>query len=561
MLDSKVPKAVYSFLLATTVMLFTACGGSSSGSGEGAGPDNTDPQDPPVESFSPSPKDISSAKVVDANNNSLGLADISILSADSTGSNSAEIQALSFASLNLPSLEDFSTAPTVMTNESGVLSFAFQNGTWFIAFTKNGVTSIQKLTITPENASGESVLISSLSCTESECQDVAGAAIVGSLSGVVYNNEGPVAGAQIGLSGGEATNGTFTSALTNESGEFSLTYNVSSELKTALENATIRVVADGYKTLAQSISLESGNLSGLNLKINADTAGSVVWKETFESDSPTVDGWAVEGGHNEATTWQKFQAGQNLTNGLADGTEVKLAPNDTTGGALPDPANGQFAYWYGDKTQGNFIGEQVENNELKGGTSSEPHRGSLTSPPINLSDLDASSPLSLTFKTWWEIESENPNENGFDLMSIQVSTDGISFQTIARLNPLSDPESGDSFNREAIPYTNNGFNNRPSWTSQEPIALEGLAGEETVYIRWEFDTVDELFNGFRGWFIDDVVIDQSEGTFPLFDDSFIDPELCEEFGGCEDFGLLSVQPVTKSLPSEENPRWSPSPIR
>ena len=46
-----------------------------------------------------------------------------------------------------------------------------------------------------------------------------------------------------------------------------------------------------------------------------------------------------------------------------------------------------------------------------------------------------------------------------------------------------------------------------------------------LQVRFEFDTVDQLFNGFRGWLIDDVVVQTTPGTFgtgdnPLFANYF-----------------------------------------
>lgn len=211
--------------------------------------------------------------------------------------------------------------------------------------------------------------------------------------------------------------------------------------------------------------------------------------------------------------WNLIKTGHGIQNNLV-GKSVLLAPNDSSQGVVPNPPQGSQAYWFGDIQQGNFIGQQKQTDKLlDGGTSKSRNDAQLTSPSIDLSKL--SKPLSLNFKTWWEIESVNPNDKGFDLMDIQVSTDGEkSYKTIARLNPLFDPET--TLIKDPIPFTNFGFNNAPMVSQQEPISLDEFAGQANVKLRFQFRTVDGLYNGFRGWMIDDIQIKKTQGTFPLF---------------------------------------------
>jgi hypothetical protein len=60
------------------------------------------------------------------------------------------------------------------------------------------------------------------------------------------------------------------------------------------------------------------------------------------------------------------------------------------------------------------------------------------------------------------------------------------------------------------------------WTQQEAIPLDGAQGKQ-IQLRFAFETVDELFNGFRGWLIDDVVVQAAPGTFPPFDPTLQEP--------------------------------------
>ena len=178
----------------------------------------------------------------------------------------------------------------------------------------------------------------------------------------------------------------------------------------------------------------------------------------------------------------------------------------------------------GSVAQGNFMGipaaavedEYSEGGLQQGGGLSEvENMGALESPLIDLTAETA--PLALEFRTWWEIESVNPNNNGYDIMSVQYSLDaGENWIELTRLNPLSDPVGLEK--RHALPYSNRGFNKAPAWLWQEPISLDALAGQ-MVKLRLVFSTNDELYNGFRGWLVDDLRIIRAQGTFPLWDDS------------------------------------------
>ncbi|RXY96679.1 hypothetical protein, partial [Klebsiella pneumoniae] len=141
-------------------------------------------------------------------------------------------------------------------------------------------------------------------------------------------------------------------------------------------------------------------------------------------------------------------------------------------------------------------GQPVE-TRLNGGTSERAYYGTLTSPVIDLSTTQK--PISLSFKTWWEIESVNPSSRGYDAMDVEVSVNGGEFKKLARLNPLSDPQT--DYNRWSIPFSNFGFNLAPQFAQQEAISLDEYAGQSNVKIRFKFDTVDQYYNAYRGWII------------------------------------------------------------
>ncbi|WP_028671046.1 hypothetical protein [Saccharospirillum impatiens] len=64
-----------------------------------------------------------------------------------------------------------------------------------------------------------------------------------------------------------------------------------------------------------------------------------------------------------------------------------------------------------------------------------------------------------------------------------------------------------------LPFSNRGYNKAPAWLWQEPIDISDYTGEQ-LRLRFTFDTVDELYNGFRGWLVDEVRILNQAGTFP-----------------------------------------------
>lgn len=215
-------------------------------------------------------------------------------------------------------------------------------------------------------------------------------------------------------------------------------------------------------------------------------ATTSIWQETFEEDSATRDEWE-NASTVEETKWSLLQKNHKIINKDMNRL-VTLAPDDSSNGKLPDPAQGNYAYWYGNGVAGSFLnkeasllteeGQPVE-TRLNGGTSAQAYYGTLTSPVIDLSTTQK--PISLSFKTWWEIESVNPSSRGYDAMDVEVSVNGGEFKKLARLNPLSDPQT--DYNRWSIPFSNFGFNLAPQFAQQEAISLDEYAGQSNVKIR------------------------------------------------------------------------------
>ena len=349
-------------------------------------------------------------------------------------------------------------------------------------------------------------------------------ALVAMISGTVYSTTGvPIDNAQVSVSAGAATNGSFSSATTDTSGFYMLFINIKESLVENLDSLQVIVTATGYKTLILSTEdILNMSLVGYNIELTPATAADALYSEDFEGAS--ANSWTAHKltGTNSDNTWHIHTISDGaLLNKAYVNNLVKLAPNDVSGGGLPLPKGNQ-CFWYGDKKDtsaksfGSFLGvpsNPDQNNS--GGISQMANSGELTSPPIDLSN--ASGSIKLTFDTYWEVESVNPNAEGFDFMRVLVTKDaGNSWIELARLNPKNDPIV--NIDRRAIPFSNTGFNSAPLWLSQESIKLEDdnnntLSGN-TIQLKFIFDTHDQLYNGFRGWFIDNINISSGEGTFP-----------------------------------------------
>lgn len=610
-------KLLASLIMASSTVFLTACGSDNKD-------DNTSPRVPnpnvPAEQIpndSLKPSAVQNVLVLDVNNYALAGAQVQILADSDWKANQVKTKTLStsvasttednlfFQENVLPTELDFK-GNSYLTNEKGITKISdLKPGTYYALVSILGKKTITAFIIHDENTHQQMVLNIALSCTSVECTDVnhINDAVIGTLSGQVIANGKPLANAQVSLSGGADTNGAFVTALTDENGYYTLSYNLSDELIDALQHAKLTITADGYQTLVSTIVLTSSVSTGSqNLLINEDQNTTLVWRETFENDSKTRDLWVLENGYGEqeneniapankvvfdgidlssqftSVKWNLVESHHNIVN-TAWKKHVYLAPNDLSLAKVIEPLQGQFSYWYGDKATGNFIGPQIsvgqihdqdpvvdegaallEETGLDGGTSQQPNTGALISPVIDLSKAKA--PLSLSFKTWWEIESVNPNNNGFDLMDIQVSTDGgKTYNKLARLNPLSDPQS--SFHRAAIPFSNFGFNQAPAAAQQEPITLDQYVGQANVRLKFNFNTKDHLYNGFRGWMVDDIVIQNQVGTFPLFEESLDIPEV--DNGNDDNVPVVASLMMKSSkvlLKSAQVPsRWATQPKR
>jgi hypothetical protein len=139
--------------------------------------------------------------------------------------------------------------------------------------------------------------------------------------------------------------------------------------------------------------------------------------------------------------------------------------------------------------------------------------GTLTSPAINKTGIGSPE---VAFRTWWEIESVAPNTN--DLLHVEYSINGGTTWQAATGSPLN-PARPDAGAAPERPRSNIGLSQRPNWAAPSPhLDIFGASNAASVRVRFRFESVNEQRNGFRGWAIDDVRIQdeiEAGATAPL----------------------------------------------
>ncbi len=313
---------------------------------------------------------------------------------------------------------------------------------------------------------------------------------IGGITGIIMDNEGnPIPNANISISAQDESisNGYFSSTKSNEKGEF---YIGAIPVSPAINNVfKIRCIADGKETqIIQNKTILQNEMVVLYFELKEELPATAIFHEGFES---MLEGWEMDG------FWHIHDNSAIYNEAYPD--FVQLAPNDNSEGRIPNAYKGSHAAWYGDPETGNFMGEQNSNDhELSGGTSVVANKGEMTSPEINLKGITQAS---VNFRSWFEVESVNPNEYGFDLMEVYVIDEDENEQLLGKLNPYTDPVLPD---RAPLPYTSGGFNQAPVWRYEE-FDLGAFTGG-IIRLKFLFDTRDGLYNGFRGWMIDELQV-------------------------------------------------------
>jgi subtilisin family serine protease len=105
----------------------------------------------------------------------------------------------------------------------------------------------------------------------------------------------------------------------------------------------------------------------------------------------------------------------------------------------------------------------------------ESERGSLITKPLNFTGLDD---VYLEFQH----RKETEDSNDYDISNISISVNGIDWLKVY--------ENGSTIE---------------SW-KKEKINLSSFAGNSSIQLNFMFDTVDEQYNNYTGWLLDDIVV-------------------------------------------------------
>ena len=190
---------------------------------------------------------------------------------------------------------------------------------------------------------------------------------------------------------------------------------------------------------------------------------------------------------------------------LTDGwTATGLWHQVDTSSNFPEAHSGVASWWYGSEETGNYNVPPEE-----------PNTGALRSAPIL---LQADPATSLSFYSW----RQTKGLNSFETMSIYI-------------------EHGESF--DLLHQIDSGFAAFGDWEKVGPLDLGPFAGKE-IQLVFVFDKFEGNEDTFRGWYIDDVVLETEE----LCNSESGTVQLSQQIYSCGQ--LLGVQVQDVNAPAE-----------
>jgi cysteine-rich repeat protein len=249
-------------------------------------------------------------------------------------------------------------------------------------------------------------------------------------------------------------------------------------LASALLSPVFLVACGPQKSRDAAVRAGSGSASALSPVLSVD----------FESGLPA--GWTAATSSGTCT-WHVVNNPQNLSITSALNPTSVTVPD--SGAHLP-AKGGTHVVWFGEDTTGTYIGTPYTAGTKNGGTSSAIQTGTLTSPSFSLA---AGAKADVEFDSWWEIEGVAGQD--YDVMMVQASTDGTTWSEVGRLNPTFPTNTNSD-----VGYTAGGSGAVPVWRHYA-FDISSYAGQ-TLQLRFSFDTRDQMYNGFRGWTLDNVSV-------------------------------------------------------
>jgi hypothetical protein len=242
------------------------------------------------------------------------------------------------------------------------------------------------------------------------------------------------------------------------------------------------------------------------------------WIETFEGAeeaAPSITtsngDWTVAGNGTGDIQWWLIADGSNGPANQGVDYPV-LEENDPAN--LLDAFGGTHQAWFGSKTTWTF-------SDSAGNTSSGSKNGTLTSPVIDLTDFSFAT---LDVASWFEVESVDVAKWQYDQMKVMVSVvadsypvtigdytfeSATDYKIVAFLNPDSEPATQSA----GINYSSGGNDVVPIWIKVTKN-LNAFAGHK-IKLQFNFNSQDSLYNGWRGWGVDDVSILNADSGLPF----------------------------------------------
>jgi uncharacterized protein YjiK len=153
----------------------------------------------------------------------------------------------------------------------------------------------------------------------------------------------------------------------------------------------------------------------------------------------------------------------DMENGTNDWSATGMWHQVDDSSPYPESHSGVHSWWYGQDSTGNY-------------DTGITNVGNLTSPPIYIPDSGH------YLRFWYRYETEAQSAY-WDQRKVQISVDDGPFYDVLQL--YDDPMN--------------------HWLQSPAIDLSGYAGH-IIQVRFQFDTLDNIENGYRGWYVDDVEI-------------------------------------------------------
>ena len=234
--------------------------------------------------------------------------------------------------------------------------------------------------------------------------------------------------------------------------------------------------------------------------------------------------WKVEGvadeGENTVRWWSlatpeavgpaQGQIQYPLIDANADGT----ADGSATGAYLLPAYDGTGVAWFGNKTTATI-------SNMVGNYSSGAKSGTLTSSAIDLANYSFAT---LDFAAWFEVESVDVAKWQYDQMKVEVAVVAAAYPvTIGdytfnsaddwKIVTFMNPDFEAAVQQADINFSSGGNDAVPVWVKKQ-ANLSPFAGQK-IKLRFNFQSQDSLYNGGRGWAVDNVAIINGDSGLPF----------------------------------------------